>query len=101
MLLFPQQDRGISANPISLPLSRWHHVTDALLFPILSPVWSLINSFRFQAVEILKTAREITMRVRYFPYSKCLLAPSLLTSQHFSLGSKLPCILVRLPELCL
>lgn len=25
----------------------------------------------FQAVEILKTAREISMRVRFFPYSKC------------------------------
>lgn len=24
-----------------------------------------------QAVEILKTAREISMRVRFFPYSKC------------------------------
>lgn len=29
----------------------------------------------FQAVEILKTAREITMRVRFFPYSKLLLDP--------------------------
>ena len=26
----------------------------------------------FQAVEILKTAREISMRVRFFPYTKCL-----------------------------
>lgn len=25
----------------------------------------------FQAVEILKTAREISMRVRFFPYSEC------------------------------
>nr|XP_013026408.1 unnamed protein product [Anser cygnoides domesticus] len=58
-----------------------------------------VNDVDFQdiehskAVEILKTAREITMRVRYFPYSKCLLAPSLLTSQHFSQGNRLPCIL--------
>lgn len=44
-----------------------------------SPVWSLSNSFCFQAVEILKTAREITMRVRYFPYSKYPLAPSPVT----------------------
>lgn len=52
-------------------------------------------------MEILKTAREITMRVRYFPYSKCLPAPSLLTLQHFSLGSRPPCILASLPDLCL
>uniref|UniRef100_A0A8C5TDX8 PDZ domain-containing protein n=1 Tax=Malurus cyaneus samueli TaxID=2593467 RepID=A0A8C5TDX8_9PASS len=30
-----------------------------------------ISSTGSKAVEILKTAREITMRVRYFPYSKC------------------------------
>uniref|UniRef100_U3JND2 PDZ domain-containing protein 11 n=2 Tax=Muscicapidae TaxID=36291 RepID=U3JND2_FICAL len=48
-----------------------------------------VNDVDFQdiehskAVEILKTAREITMRVRYFPYSKC---PVL----ECSLGSKLP-----------
>lgn len=48
-----------------------------MLSPLLScsTAWSLNNSFCFQAVEILKTAREITMRVRYFPYSKCPLAP--------------------------
>ncbi|OXB79591.1 UNVERIFIED_CONTAM: hypothetical protein H355_010977 [Colinus virginianus] len=44
-----------------------------------------VNDVDFQdiehskAVEILKTAREITMRVRYFPYSKCLLVPNLIT----------------------
>lgn len=98
----PSTMRGSGANPIvSLPLSQQHHVTDALLFPILSPPWSLISFFCFQAVEILKTAREITMRVRYFPYSKCLPALSLLTLQHFSLGSRLSCILASLPDLCL
>uniref|UniRef100_A0A8C3CHZ9 PDZ domain-containing protein 11 n=1 Tax=Cairina moschata TaxID=8855 RepID=A0A8C3CHZ9_CAIMO len=66
-----------------------------------------VNDVDFQdiehskAVEILKTAREITMRVRYFPYSKCLPALSLLTLQYFSLGSRLPCILASLPDLCL
>lgn len=57
-------------------------------------VWALINFFCFQAVEILKTAREITMRVRYFPYSKCLLAPN-----HFSLGTRLLCIPADSPGL--
>uniref|UniRef100_A0A8C4V8K8 PDZ domain containing 11 n=2 Tax=Neognathae TaxID=8825 RepID=A0A8C4V8K8_FALTI len=38
-------------------------------FLFSSTVWSLSDSFCFQAVEILKTAREITMRVRYFPYN--------------------------------
>ncbi|XP_009880064.1 PREDICTED: PDZ domain-containing protein 11 [Charadrius vociferus] len=44
-----------------------------------------VNDVDFQdiehskAVEILKTAREITMRVRYFPYSKCPLALSPVT----------------------
>lgn len=33
------------------------------------PLYKLLCSF--QAVEILKTAREISMRVRFFPYSKC------------------------------
>lgn len=61
-----------------------------MLSPLLScsTAWSLSNSFCFQAVEILKTAREITMRVRYFPYSKCPLAPRPRTERRFSSESR-------------
>uniref|UniRef100_F6VM95 PDZ domain-containing protein n=1 Tax=Monodelphis domestica TaxID=13616 RepID=F6VM95_MONDO len=34
------------------------------------PCFSFRSTSTFQAVEILKTAREISMRVRFFPYSK-------------------------------
>lgn len=41
----------------------------------------------FQAVEILKTAREISMRVRFFPYSKW---PTLFYSPDRALGWSSP-----------
>lgn len=65
-----QLDIFLYSNCTTIDISREQFLLVWSFYDPCTTLCSFLFSFNFQAVEILKTAREILMRVRFFPYSK-------------------------------